>query len=573
MAGITAYPPNTVRLMMGNEAIARGALEAGVQVATAYPGNPSSEIMERLTEVAKQSNIYVEWAVNEKVALEIAAAASFTGLRSMCSMKHLGINVALDFLSNLVLSGVNGGLVLVVCDDPGALTSTNEQDTRHLAKALDIPLLEPSTPQEAKDMTKWAFELSEKTSSVCLLRSVARVSHARSNVKMGEIVAGNNKAQFDTSKSITTFTIPGGAPRSHQKLHERLKGCKPLYETSPFNSYVGPAKPGLLIVTSGSGWIHTLDAIRVLSLKDSVGILKLGTTWPLPSELVKSYLTKAEQVLVVEEVDSFMESNLKELVADFNINKGRFILGKASGHINNFGENNTDTVIKAISSILNINYTPREITYEKKAQEIMQKNVLFRDLQFCPGCPYRPLFWAVKNALKKDGRNGFVTGDIGCYGMGIGITGFSQLKTMHCMGSGIGVACGLGKLNQFGFDQPVMAACGDSTFFHAALPALVNGIHTQSNFILMFLDNGGTAQTGFQPHPGIATDAVGDPAQAVNIENLCKGLGIHFEVTDPYDIQGTTKKLLDMLRMNNGIKVLICRRECALISTREKASL
>ena len=572
MSTIAVNAPGTIQLLMGNEAIARGALEAGVGVAAAYPGTPSSDIIDSLADVAKDLNLYVEWSVNEKVALEVAAGASLGGVRSLTAMKQLGLNVALDFLANVSLTGIRSGLVLVLCDDPGALSSTNEQDSRNIAKMLDLPLLEPATAQEAKDMTKWAFELSEQISNVCLVRSVTRISHARGNVVLGELGMINDGASFDTTQKPYT-TIMGGAPQYHRILHENLAKIAQLYESSPFNWYAGPERPELLIITCGSGWFYSWEAIKMLSLEDSAGILKLGTTWPLPGELVRRHMMKAEKILVVEEVDAFLENNLKVLAIDSLPGRDRIFYGKHSGHVNPFGEINTDIVIRAVADILNRKYMMRDEAYRQKATEILSRDVVFRETQFCPGCPHRGLFWALKDALKLDGQEGVLTGDIGCYGSGVGSTGFKQLRTMHSMGSGIGVANGLGKLEQFGFKQPVLATCGDSTFFHAAIPALINGIHSKANFILLLLDNSGTAMTGFQPHPGIPMNAVGDPAPAVDLGNLCRGLGVPVEIVDPYAIEETTQKLLNALRDSSRPRVIISQRECSLMRARSEKPL
>jgi indolepyruvate ferredoxin oxidoreductase alpha subunit len=438
---------------------------------------------------------------------------------------------------------------------------------------LDLPLLEPATTQEAKDMTKWAFELSEQISNICLVRSVTRISHARGNVVLGELRKINPKAYFDITQKPYTTIVGGGAPKYHKALHENLASIARIYESSLFNWYVGPEQPELLVVTCGSGWLYSWEATKMLSLQDSVGILKLGTTWPLPCELVEKYMMKAEKILVVEEVDAFLENNLKELALDSVRRRDWVFYGKHSGHIHPFGEINTDIVIEAITTVLNINYTIRDEAYRQKAKDILGKYVPFRETQLCPGCPHRGLFWALKDALRMDGREGVLTGDIGCYGSAAGSTGFKQLKTMHSMGSGIGVANGLGKLVQFGFEQPVLATCGDSTFFHAAIPALINGIHSRANFILLILDNSGTAMTGFQPHPGIPMNAVGDPAPAVDIDNLCRGLGIPPEFVDPYDVKDTTQKLLNILRDQARPRVVISQRECALMRARSKNPL
>lgn len=573
MANIAVDEPKTTQLLMGNEAIARGAIEAGIKVATAYPGTPSTEIIDVLSNIAKELNIYVEWSINEKVALEVAAAASFSGLRAISAMKQNGLNVALDFLANLNLTGVNGGLVIVVCDDPGGISSTNEQDSRYVAKSLDLPLLEPATFQEAKDMTKWAFELSERIANVCILRSVTRISHTRGNVVLGELPRRENRAYFDTLRKPYASICGTTPPQFHKALHQNLAKIRQIYKSTPFDWYVGPRNPELLIITCGSGWLYSTEAVKMLSAEKSVGILKLGTTWPLPLDLIKKHILQTEKVLIIEEIDAFLESNVKELSVDLMPRRISTFYGKASGHVNPFGELNPDIVTKAIASVLNMKYASREVQYQQKSQEITQKHLVPRALQFCAGCPHRATFWAIKDALKLDGRDGVLTGDIGCYSMALTSTGFSQLRTVHSMGSGVGIATGLGKLNQFRLKQPVLAVCGDSTFFHAVIPALINGIHNRSDFILILLDNAGTAMTGFQPHPGLDRDAVGAPAPQVDIEVLCQSLGVSVVVTDPYDIQGTTQKFLDILRDGGKPRVLISRRECALIRARREKPL
>ena len=569
MTTITAYEPGASQLLMGNEAIARGALEAGLGFACAYPGTPSSEIIGSLAEVAREMDIYVEWSVNEKVALEAAAAASFAGVRAIVAMKQNGLNVASDFLMTLNLTGTNAGLVLVLCDDPAALSSTNEQDSRLIAKWADLPLLEPATFQEAKDMTKWAFELSEEIKNVCLIRSVTRVSHARGDVRLGEPMPPSREARF-VATTLGQFT-PMFVPIKHSLLHQKLNKAREIFESSPFNWYTGPEKPELLIVTCGSGWYYSLEAVKTLGLESSVGILKLGTTWPLPEKLVQQHLARTDKVLVVEEVDPFLEGNLKELVGDtFSALGPLTFYGKRSGHLPSFGELDPDRVMGAVSSVLGRERVAVDPDYAKKAQALTGGLVQARMIGFCPGCPHRATLWSVKNALKLDGRGGFVTGDIGCYTMGLGPTGFFQLKTVQAMGSGTGLACGFGKLGKLGFSQPVLAVCGDSTFFHAAIPALINGVYNQSNFTLIILDNSATAMTGFQPHPGTGASALGEPAPKVDLEGLCGSLGVRVEVADPFDLQDTTHKLLDLIQDDGGVRVLISRRKCALVRAREE---
>jgi indolepyruvate ferredoxin oxidoreductase alpha subunit len=571
MANINIDAPGTSQLFMGNEAIARGALEAGIGFAAAYPGTPSSEILGSLASVAKETGIYAEWSVNEKVAMEAAAGASFAGIRALAAMKQNGINVVSDFLANLVMSGIGkGGLVLVSCDDPSAISSSNEQDTRPIAKWLDIPLVEPGDFQEAKDMTKWLFDLSEEIGTLFMLRSVTRIAHARGNVVLGELPKKERRAYFDQIhdlKSVmpTTF-MPVPSPLRHFFLHMKMDKARQKFEASRFNRYVGPDKADLLIVTCGSCWLYSQDAVKTLKLEDKVGILKLGTLWPLPEKFVESHLGKSQKVLFVEEIDPFLERSIMEFVASLPSTSPRpTFYGKRSGHINAYGELNPDLVIKAISNILGLTYQPRDAEYSDKAEAAAKSHVPERSMTFCAGCPHRATFWAIKNALKLDGRNGFVTGDIGCYSMALGPAGFFQVRTMHCMGGGAGVANGLGKLGQFGFNQPVLAVVGDSTFYHATIPALINGIYNQSDFILVILDNSATAMTGFQPHPGTGMTAMGEPTKVVSMEALCRSLGARVKVCDPFDLKHTTTTLLDMMAEGGGAKVAIMRRQCELV--------
>jgi indolepyruvate ferredoxin oxidoreductase alpha subunit len=568
MVSIATGKPGTSELFMGNEAIARGALEAGVGFAAAYPGTPSSEVIGTLAEVAKDGEIYAEWSVNEKVAMEAAAAASLAGVRAIVAMKQNGVNVAADFLMNLNLTGTKAGLVLAACDDPSALSSTNEQDSRPFAKWADLPLLEPGTFQEAKDMTRWAFELSEEIRNVVVLRTVTRVSHARGDVELGERIPPSKNAKFVATHPAEYTPYP--VPLKHHLMIEKLKKAGELFESSPFNRYVGPERPELLVVTSGACWFYSREAIKALDVGGRVGILKLGTTWPLPEKLVRERLARTERVLVVEEVAPFLEGNLKELVGgDLAASGPLTFYGKRSGHIPDSGELNPDLVTKALGAILGMEKPGVSPDYVQKARRLTGSHTHMRAIGFCAGCPHRATFWSLKNALKLDGRGGFVTGDIGCYTMALGPTGYFQVKTVQAMGSGVGMACGFGNLARTGFGQPVVSVCGDSTFFHAAIPALINGIYNKSNFTLLILDNRATAMTGFQPHAGTGRTAMGETAPAVDIEALCRSLGVRVEVTDPFDLEGTTETILDLLRDDGGVRVMISKRTCALVRARE----
>jgi len=568
MTKILEGAPGSRHLLMGNEAFARGALEAGVSVVAGYPGTPSSEIIESLARVSSQQNLYVEWSVNEKVAMEVAAAGSFAGLRSMAVMKQNGVNVGSDFLLHLALTGTRGGMVLVHCDDPGALSSANEGESRHFARMLEIPLLEPGDFQEAKDMVKWAFELSEKIHNVVMVRSVTRLSHASGNVIFGELPAEDKKAFFRHGGFLLDplegpmSSLP--APYRHGQQQEKLTKAIAEFELSGFNAYHGPDAPELLVITSSACYLYCKEALNLLELEQRVGLLKLGTTWPLPPELLQTYLSKADRILIVEEVIPFLEENVKIIAAELGSKIGsKFFFGKREGFIPATNEMNPDLVITALANIMQIPYEAVPPAYGRRSQELAVSGAPGRDMTFCAGCPHRASFWTLHNVLQMDGREGFACGDIGCYSLAVLPTGFSTLKTLHAMGSGVGLASGFGKLGQFGMDQPVLATVGDSTFFHAVLPALINAVHHQSDITVVVLDNSGTAMTGFQPHPGTSQDAAGNEVPPIDIAAVCEAMGATVRISDPFDIDNTRQTLLALFEIK-GLKVLILQQPCAL---------
>jgi indolepyruvate ferredoxin oxidoreductase alpha subunit len=568
MTKILDGAPGSRHLLMGNEAIARGALEAGVSVVAGYPGTPSSEIIETLAKVSSQQNLYVEWSVNEKVAMEVAAAGSFAGLRSLAVMKQNGVNVGSDFLLHLALTGTRGGMVLVHCDDPGALSSANEGESRHFARMLEIPLLEPGDFQEAKDMIKWAFKLSGEIHNVVMVRSVTRLSHASGNVIFGKLPEVEKKAFFKHDGFILDpvegpmSSLP--APYRHEQQQGKLKAAIRKFEASAFNTYHGPATPELLVITSSACHLYCKEAINLLGLEERVGLLKLGTTWPLPPELMQTYLNMTDKILIVEEVIPFLEESVKIIAAELASKIGsKVFFGKREGYIPSTNEMNPDLVIEALSKIMGIAYESTPQAYGKRSQELVLAGAPGRDLTFCAGCPHRASFWTIHNVLQMDGREGFVCGDIGCYSMAVLPTGFSTLKTLHAMGSGVGLASGFGKLGQFGMDQPVLATVGDSTFFHAVLPALINAVHHQSDITIIVLDNSGTAMTGFQSHPGLPVDAAGNTVPAIDVAAVCQAMGATVRISDPFDINSTQQTLLELFEIK-GLKVLVLKQACAL---------
>lgn len=565
MPNVATYTAGQTELLLGNEAIARGALEGGMKVAAAYPGTPSSEIVESLAAGARDSGIYVEWSVNEKVAAEVAAGATFAGLRALVAMKHEGLNVCLDYFAHLNLAGTVGGLVMVVGDDPGAWSSPGENDSRPLIRWLNVPLLEPGTAQEAKDMVAWAFELSEQLGLFVGIRAVTRLCHATGPVTFGPIPELGRKAHMDTSKMY----VPTPGKEKHIALLKKGDKIKELFEDCPFNFYEGPADPDLLIVSAGVGRLYARDALKMLGLERRVGILHLATTFPLPPKFIQRHIGMAKAILVVEELEPFLEQNLILAVNRLGLSPAN-ILGKGTGNLPDYGELTPDITARAIARALGIEEPASTSPYRERANELISELAMERDMVWCAGCPHRASFWAMKNAFRLSGRDPILNGDIGCYALDRrGNSGWQITRTASAMGSSAGVASGMGKLERFGLDQPVLSVCGDSTFFHAGIAGLINAVYNRSNYTMVVLDNATTAMTGHQPHAGIGRDALGDPAPKVDIETLCRSLGVDVTVCDPFDLEGTTATVLGLMERRDGVRVLILRQECALLRPRE----
>jgi indolepyruvate ferredoxin oxidoreductase alpha subunit len=559
---------DTIQFSMGNEAIARGALESGVQFAAGYPGTPSSEIIHGLAQAAGNLQIHVEWSTNEKVATEGVAAAAFSGLRSIATMKNAGLSVALDFLTHLSYTGLGdrgGAMVAVVCDDPNAHSSGDETDSRWLARFASAPLVEPSSVQEARDLIRWAFELSEEFRCFVVFRGYTRLCHASSVIRTGELPKFQREAISDNSKSVTPYL----AWPKHAAVIEKLEKVRDLFESSPFNMYEGPEKPELMVVCGGSGYNCSTEAVEVLGLQDRVGILKIGTLWPFPTNMAKEYLMYTDQILVAEEVDPFIEIHVKETLADSHL-ESKNVYGKGSGHIPAYGEITPDRVITALSRIFSIGYEAKDPEYQEGLSKAAEDLLISRGLTWCAGCPHRASFWALERAIKADGRDVYVTGDIGCYTLDVFPEGKGQMNLLHAMGSGTGLAAGFGQLARFDYEQPVVAICGDSTFFHASIPALINAVYNRSNMIQIILDNAATAMTGFQAHPGTGFNAMGEPTTKVDVEKICRSLGCQVTVSDPFDVKGTIRTIRKLLREQEGVRILILRRRCEIVRMKKE---
>ena len=550
--------------LLGNEALVRGALEAGVNFASAYPGTPSSEIIERLSRVAKERGLHVEWSTNEKVACEGAASAAVSGLNSLSAMKNAGLAVALDFLTHLSLTGLGdqgGSMVVAVCDDPDAHSSGDETDSRWQARFAYAPMLEPTSVQEAREMIRYCFELSREHACYVFLRSYTRLSHGSSIVELGPLPpASELQAHPDCDAAVNPYL----GKVHHQLALERLAKIKAQFEASPFNQYFGPEDAELLVIASGNGVSCAQEALGMLGLEDQVGLLKLATLWPFPEELVRGHAARAKQILVLEEVDPVVEVMVKAALNGTGA-AAIPVLGKESGHVPLFGEITPDRALEALAGITGIQAPAVSQEYRDKLKGITDELLVSRGLTWCPGCPHRASFWALDKAVRAEGGEVFVTGDIGCSTLDVFPEGKCQMNMLHAMGSSIGLAAGLGQMGKFGWDKPVVAICGDSTFFHASIPGLVNAVYNQANLVYVILDNDATAMTGFQAHPGVGFNAVGEAAPRVDVVKLCESLGVPVTVGDPFDLRGTTKLLRGLMAEDGGVRVLVLRRACELV--------
>ena len=555
---ITADSPGKVCLMQGNEAVVRGAVEAGINFAASYPGSPSSQVLGMLGNIARERQFYAEWSTNEVCAMEACIGASLAHARALCIVKQNGLLCVADALHCGAQHGVKGGLVIITSDDPSAHSSTNEFDSRYQAMSADVPMLEPTTMQEAKDMIPYAFELSERIRQMVIVRLTTRVCHGRGNVVLGNLPEKPHEMQpvgeWDRMACVNYL---------HQSMPDTLDSAQEIFETCPYNHYEGPEDAEKLIIAGGTGRLYCREALRRLGLENSVGLLSLATVWPLPEKYILSYLKSARQVLVLEEVDPVLEHNMEAIAGKHQLNIT--FSGRSDGSLPRIGELNPDLVRNAVDALVNAEHP--------NPKPVPEDTLPVRDLTFCAGCPHRATFYLLKKALKFEKNPGIVIGDIGCYIMSSQASGFWAYQACNCMGSGINLAEGLGQLTSYGLNQKVVTMCGDSTFFHTILPGIVNASYHHANMLLMVLDNSATAMTGFQPHPGTGLTAMGDITEPMSIERICEAMGCQVTVADPFDVENTSKVLLGLLKQT-GMKVLIMRQPCAtLMSKQKKAGL
>ncbi len=541
---LLAFRPGQTPLLLGNEAIVRGALEAGIAVATAYPGTPSSEIADTFDALAAQAGVYFEYSTNEKVALEVGAGAAYSGARTLVSMKHVGLNVALEPLMSLAYTGVPAGLVIITADDPGCHSSQNEQDNRLLARLANLPCLEPATAEEARRLTIQAFELSERFGLPVILRTTTRISHTRGVVQVGKLRRPEKPGGFE--KDFRRYvTMPPISLQRHQALLESMDHVAEAVndiEELAIDSHHGQVG----IISSGVCRNYVHDVLAELEMSDKVRHLELAVTHPIPKRRCVDFLNQADRVLVVEELEPVVEDELYRWVARENLEVE--ILGKGFAEFSRLGEYTPDGVYRGIAQFLGIEIDAGQLPDKWKYGEIPA-----RPPALCAGCPHRASFYALKVMA---GDDAIFAGDIGCYTLG-GLPPFTMQDTLLCMGASTACAGGLTQTN----DQKVVATIGDSTFFHSGIAGLVNALRNDHDYTLAILDNSTTAMTGHQPHPASADRKRGQP---VSIEAVVRSLGVEkVEIVDPMDLPAITEIARECLD-HPGVSVMICRQPCPL---------
>lgn len=523
------------KILLGNEAVALGAFEAGVKVVTAYPGTPSTEITENL---AKYDDIDVEWSPNEKVALEVALGAAIGGVRAIVSMKHVGLNVAADPLFTSAYTGINAGLVLVVADDPGMHSSQNEQDSRFYARAAHLPMLEPSDSREARDFVKLAFEISERFDTPVIMRMTTRVAHSRSLVEVGSREEIPIKAyKKDVNKYVM---MPAMARGRRTALMERLESLRKYSEQTGINKIeLDDSTYG--IIASGGAYNYAKEAAPRASF------LKLGMIYPLPDNLIKAFSKKVKKLYVIEELETYMEEHIKAM--------GIPVVGKEI--FPKIGELSYEIVArKLLDSGMDTNLV--NTSFEQHAQPDTAQPIPVRPPVLCPGCPHRGTFYT----LNKLGLT--VTGDIGCYTLGA-LQPLSAMDTCVCMGASIGNAFGMEKALGRKFAKNTVAVIGDSTFIHSGITGLIDVVYNGGTTTVIILDNSTTGMTGHQDNPATGYNAKGDPAAKIDLEALCRAVGVkRVRTCDPLDLADFEKAVQEETAADEP-SVIIARRPCVLL--------
>jgi len=528
---------------MGNQAIAMGAIRAGVGVVTGYPGTPSTEILETIAE-KNPGNIYVEWSVNEKAALEVAAGAAYTGTRSLVTMKQVGLNVASDPLMSLAYIGVKGGMVIVVADDPGPVSSQTEQDTRQFGIYSKLPVFDPSSPEEAYLMIGDAFEYSEKYNTPVIFRPTTRVCHGCAAITIEETRREVKVEGFIKDSKWVIF--PRLAYQNHLKIEARQPVLGDDFSSYRFNSLSGGGKQGL--ATGGISYAYASEAF--LTIDNECKLLKVATPHPFPEKLALEFLAGLDEVLVVEELDPVLEKELIYLCGKHHL--AVKVYGKLTHHIQNAGENTVESVAKAVADFLKL-----PSSEANKSEDI--PSLPIRPPVLCAGCPHRASFYAVKQAMK--GKKAVFSGDIGCYTLG-NASPLDMVDTCLCMGAGVTIAQGLHRVEP---NVVNFAFIGDSTFFHSGIAGVINAVYNETDIVLIVLDNATTAMTGHQPHPGTGKTMMGNISEKISISAVLKALGVKHVVTrNPLDLEQAVAAVQEAVAVK-GVSAVIFKSPCIAV--------
>jgi indolepyruvate ferredoxin oxidoreductase, alpha subunit len=541
-------------ILLGNEAIIKAALASGVSFVSGYPGCPSAEIGDGLGKIAKENNIYAEWSTNEKTGLEAAIGASFSGLRSLVNMKSFGINVASDVLLPLAYTGVKAGMVIFVGDDPSCHSSAqSEQDSRGYAYLAKVPVLDPSSPQECYDFTKLGFEISEKFNVPVILRAATRVAHQRSTVEFDSPKQGTTSGNF-VKNHHQFLTMPPRVMEMKKELLEKLKKIQAYAEKSNLNPIRKPSASNgaskIGIITSGISYLHVLEALEELKL--DLPVLKLGFFYPLPGEKIKKFIKPLKKVLVVEELDPYLEKEIIILAQKANLKLEVF--GK--NLLPEIGELDAEKVCVALAKI-----TGKKFTQFKTKQFDLPK----RTARLCEGCPY----WYILPTIKRIAPEGTIFGgDIGCNMIGA-LPPHNMYDYMFCMGSSIGISHGVKKASP---KQKVVSFMGDGTFFHSGIAGMINAVYNKSNPLMVVMDNRITAMTGHQTNPGMGKTLMGEDTPELQIADIAKSCGVkNIKVLDPINIKELEDTVKEFLEKDE-ISLIVCKRICALLERRLKKS-
>lgn len=550
---------NKRRIFLGNVAIARGLLESGCHVVTSYPGTPSSEIVPAVVEFRKELglNTYIEWSSNEKVAFDVALAASMTGKRAAVAMKQVGLNVASDSLLSSAYTGVVGGLVIISCDDPGPHSSQTEQDSRFYGMFAKIPVFDPSSPEEARDMVKDAFQVSEEFQIPVLLRPTIRISHGKQSMNLRSPQTLEKRAHFEKDPQRWAAT-PRYRLALHARLNQKLKEIEEKFEHNErWNIEEGTGESTSLgVIACSASFAVLMDLLEDLHLKKVMNILKIGTPYPLPQKKVRDFIQRHKKVLVLEEPDAAIETQILDK---------RRVIGRLTGHVPSQGEL-TPEVINSIMAKVSREFKLARMSpiSDPKLERLIQNLELpTRRPTLCAGCPERAAFFAIRKAFPK----GIYPSDIGCYTLGLNL---KAVDTVLDMGAGITFGSGFYQAyHQDHNDIPIIATMGDSTFYHSGTASLVNAVYNNARFILVILDNETTAMTGMQPTPGSGLTADKSEGRKVSLTDLIKGCGVRWiRIVDPYKVKEMIKLLKQAreytLRKEGGMAVIIARHRCLI---------